>query len=369
MGRLELGRGGKYTLPCRLSIAVSWPLTANQEHLDELKRGVERWNRWRRESHPLPDLSEADFSGVRLGGTNLSGADLCSAKLNEADLGFADLSGAKLLQVDLTGAYLIAADLNRANLTGANLRRARLQGANFTGANLNRVKFSYAILGSTVFADLDLSQAKDLNTCRHHAPSSIGIDTLSRSQGEIPDEFLRGCGVPEQFITYARSLVGQAIEFYSSFISYSSHDEAFAERLHADLVAKTLRCWFAPEDLKIGDRFQEQIEQSIRLFDKVMIVLSAASVQSRWVEREVSAAREHEDRENRTILFPIRIDDAVMDAPQPWAAEIRRTRHISDFRRWKDHDSYQKGLERLLRDLRADAQTPTQGRGPLDSRG
>jgi hypothetical protein len=175
--------------------------------------------------------------------------------------------------------------------------------------------------------------------------------------------------VPEQFITYARSLVGQALEFYSSFISYSSHDEAFAERLHADLVAKTLRCWFAPEDLKIGDRFQEQIEQSIRLFDKVMIVLSAASVQSRWVEREVSAAREHEDRENRRILFPIRIDDAVMDAPQPWAGEIRRTRHISDFRRWKDHDSYQKGLERLLRDLRADAQTPTQGRGPLDSRG
>jgi hypothetical protein len=33
---------------------------------------------------------------------------------------------------------------------------------------------------------------------------------------------------------------------------------------HADLQAKNLRCWFAPEDLKIGDRFQGRIEESIR---------------------------------------------------------------------------------------------------------
>jgi hypothetical protein len=166
--------------------------------------------------------------------------------------------------------------------------------------------------------------------------------------------FLRGCGVPEQFITYARSLVGKAIEFYSCFISYSSHDQAFAERLHADLQAKNLRCWFSPQDLKIGDRFQEQIEESIRLFDKVMIVLSEASLQSRWVEREANAAREREDRENRTVLFPIRIDEAVMNASQPWAADIRRSRHIGDFCQWKEHDRYQRAFERLLRDLRAD---------------
>jgi hypothetical protein len=71
----------------------------------------------------------------------------------------------------------------------------------------------------------------------------------------------------------------------------------------------------------------------------------------RWVEREVNAARERQDRENRTVLFPIRIDDAVMSAPQPWAADIRRSRHIGDFRGWKNDDSYQKAFQRLLRDL------------------
>ncbi len=103
--------------------------------------------------------------------------------------------------------------------------------------------------------------------------------------------------------------------------------------------------------MKIGDRFQERIEESIRLFDKIMIVLSENSVVSRWVEREVDAASEREGRENRTLLFPIRIDDAIMDAAQPWAADIRRLRHIGDFARWKDRQAYDRALERLLRHL------------------
>jgi hypothetical protein len=32
---------------------------------------------------------------------------------------------------------------------------------------------------------------------------------------------------------------------------------------------------------------------------------------------------------------------------------LRPTRHIGDFRAWKDHDQYQKSSERLLRDLKA----------------
>lgn len=85
-----------------------------------------------------------------------------------------------------------------------------------------------------------------------------------------------------------------------------------------------------------------------------MIVLSEASVQSRWVEREVNAAREREER-GRTVLFPIRLDDTVMDAQQPWAADLRRSRHIGDFRYWQQQASYKNAFERLLRDLQASA--------------
>jgi hypothetical protein len=303
---------------------------ANPDHLSKLKEGVWPWNLWRQENPAvIPDLREANLSGLE---------NRCLVNLTRADL-----SGAIIGGIDLGGASLNWADLHGAKLIMVNLTGAGLYEANLCDATIMRV----------VFADTDLTGAKGLETCIHVGPSSVGIDTLFKSAGTIPESFLRGCGVPEQFITYARSLVGQTIEFYSCFISYSSHDQTFAERLYADLRAKNLRCWFAPEDLKIGDHFQERIEESIRLFDKVMIVLSEASVRSHWVEREVNAAREREDRESRTILFPISIDDAVMNAPQPWAADIRRTRHVGDFCQWKEHDRYQKAFERLLRDLKA----------------
>jgi uncharacterized protein YjbI with pentapeptide repeats len=58
---------------------------ANPEHLAILKRGVEQWNRWRKENpRVMPDLDEA----------HLSEADLRGAHLAESDLRRADLRGA-----------------------------------------------------------------------------------------------------------------------------------------------------------------------------------------------------------------------------------------------------------------------------------
>ena len=37
----------------------------------------------------------------------------------------------------------------------------------------------------------------------------------------------------------------------------------------------------------------------------------------------------------------------------PWAAHLRRTRHVGDFSRWQDQAAYEEALERLLRDLSA----------------
>ncbi len=63
-----------------------------------------------------------------------------------------------------------------------------------------------------------------------------------RSEGDIPDVFLRGAGLSDTFITYARTLVQNPIEYYTCFMSYSSKDKEFAERLYADLQHKGVRC-------------------------------------------------------------------------------------------------------------------------------
>jgi hypothetical protein len=161
--------------------------------------------------------------------------------------------------------------------------------------------------------------------------------------------------VPETLIEYLPSLIGSTdpIQFYSCFISYSSKDTPLAERLYADLQSKGVRPWFAPEDLKIGEKIRVGIDESIRVHDKLLLVLSKNSVESEWVEKEVETAMEQERKQKRTVLFPIRLDDAVLKIDSGWPADVRRWRNTGDFRRWKNHDTYQKSFDRLLRDLRA----------------
>jgi hypothetical protein len=123
------------------------------------------------------------------------------------------------------------------------------------------------------------------------------------------------------------------------------------------LKSKGVHCWHALKDLKIGDHYHQRIDESIRLYDRLILILSEHAVQSAWVEREVVSAREKEDYLGHEVLFPIRLDDAVMSTTKAWAADVRRRWHIGDFTQWKNDDSYQQAFERLLRDLKAEQQS------------
>jgi len=302
----------------------------------------------------MPDFANADLTKF-----NLAGADLSHANLTDAQLVGADLSAATLIDADLTGANLTGADLTGANLfdailvatdlTNAKLCNATLSFAMFRMTDLKRTDFNGAHLFSTVFSDSDLSEALGLDTCHHDGPSVVDHSTLAQSKS-LPLEFLRGVGLPEFLIEYLPSLFDRAIQYYSCFISYSTKDQDFADRLHADLQDKGIRCWFAPHDMPIGGKIQDEIDTAIRLRDKVLLILSEHSIKSDWVEDEVTKAFEEERKRGQIVLFPIRLDDAVMDTDEAWAAKLR-ARHIGDFTRWKEHDEYLKSFERVLRDL------------------
>lgn len=141
----------------------------------------------------------------------------------------------------------------------------------------------------------------------------------------------------------------------SDFRSPNPNIYTFAKRLYADLQNHNVRCWFAPEDLKWGEPIRTGIDEAIRLHDKLLLILSKHSVASGWVEHEVKTALAKERKEKRVVLFPVRLDKAVLDSPLFWATEIRHERNIGDFSSWKNHDEYQKAFDRLLRDLKAEA--------------
>jgi hypothetical protein len=360
---------------------------AKDEHLAQLTLGVESWNEWVRlqrvQEQGTNRHSGTRHEGKRIGASSfwadLSGAHLSGWDLNQGkpgaystgidllgvDLRDADLSGTNLAWAELTGATLSGADcreatLNSARLHGANLSGADLSGANIAGTdllmvNLRGANLTGANLYETVFSDTDLTDVVGLDACRHSGPCTLDHRTLFGYQALLPT-FLRGCGLPESLIAdidgLRQALREDPLQFYSCFISCSSSDREFAERLHGDLRATGIPCWIYFEDLGTGEDQWGAIYTAFMGHDKLLLICSVASVESGWVEDEVAAAFAEGHKRGETVLFPIRIDDVVLETEEPWAARIRNRLHIGDFTQWRDRNAYEKALERLLGDLR-----------------
>jgi hypothetical protein len=175
---------------------------------------------------------------------------------------------------------------------------------------------------------------------------------------EIRIELPKGTYVP----VFSRSRAARPIEFYSCFISYSTKDEDFATRLYSDLQGKRVRCWFAPHDIKSGVKLGDQIDEAIRLHDKLLLILSEHSMKSEWVKTEIAKARKREVKDGNRVLFPVRLvgfeelrdwECFDGDTGKDSAREIREF-FIPDFSNWDDDDSYQTAFQRLVKDLKAE---------------
>jgi hypothetical protein len=377
---------------------------ANASHLSLLKKGVKAWNKWRlKHESDQVDLSEANLSKAYLMEANLSKANLSKANLSEAYLTWADLSRAnlseanlskanlmeanlsraKLIEANLSKAYLIEADLREANLRGANLSEAKLgeahlieanlSGADLSGANmlkatlwsaaLDYANFERAIVGLTIFGGIDLSSCSGLHSVEHAAPSTLGVDSIIRSRGCIPKIFLRGVGLPDEWIDYIPSLVGDGIQFFSCFISYSSMDKPFAFRLHDALQSKGIRCWLDEKQLLPGDDISRELERGIHLWDKFLLCASKNSLTSWWVEDEIKTALEKEralrkEREKPVRkLIPLNLDGYMFTGQ--WdlgvlANEIR-SRVAANFQGWETNNQhFDIQVDRVIKALRAD---------------
>lgn len=87
---------------------------------------------------------------------------------------------------------------------------------------------------------------------------------------------------------------------------------------------------------------------------------------SEWVKTEISNARKRERRDNKRVLFPIRLvpfetlrdwECFDADAGKDSAREIREY-FIPDFSDWKNHDAYWEAFQRLISDLETEDSKP-----------
>jgi hypothetical protein len=286
----------------------------DESHLSLLKQRVEAWNQWRGE-HP----SER--------------ANLFEADLSRADLSRADLSGAKLSR------------------------------ANVSNASLDNSNFERAIVAFTIFGNVNLSSCIGLDSVEHRGPSTLGVDSIILSKGQIPKVFLRGVGLSDGWIDYIPSLVGDGIQFFSCFISYSSLDKPFAVRLHDALQSKGVRCWLDEKQLLTGHDVSRELERGIRLWDKFLLCASKNSLTSPWVEEEIATTLEKErrlrsERGKKVFkLIPLNLDGYMFS--KAWVlgihAEEIRSRVVADFRTWENNTvTFDEQVNRVIKALRAD---------------
>ena len=317
------------------------------------------------------DLRGADLSYADLSYTDLTGANLSGAELREADLSWADLSGACLSDAHLTGSLL-----DVANLTGADLRRASL-----VRTRLERTMFGEGILEMTLFGDCDLSQVLGLETMRHVGPSIIGLDTLARSRGLIPLEFLRQAGVAEPFIALQEQFhygpesgaldSPQTFPFLRTLLVGSVNDDDFIRGLEADLKAAGHLCWrLAVDDEAVfAEDENESLLNRFIYYDQLALICSDSSLGSPYGWRsfeQIMRERGGDGGSSGRLALPVAVtlDDRIFQSRESLCADIIKGPLI-DLRNYGEPDRYQSGLADLIASLSRQRKPNTGGQGPV----
>ena len=140
------------------------------------------------------------------------------------------------------------------------------------------------------------------------------------------------------------------IGYSSCFISYAEEDRLIADKLHADLLASGVPCWYFPVSAHSGETVWHEIGNAIRRYDQLVVILSEASLRSQGVIREIRRGLRQEADTGRRVLFPVRLDDAVLEWKHELAVDLQEV-VIADFRKWKSKGKYQVAYRKLLADL------------------
>lgn len=337
---------------------------ANPQHLEILTQGVTAWNKWRQENpEERPDLVGVDLSDSA---TLTDDGHLLDPQPERIRIGLS--WGVNFNEADLTGADFSGTDLSGAHVNNANLSNAMLLLTRFRYTELSGARLEGATLGNTFFLYVDLSKAQGLVDVRHIDPSEITLSTISRSKGGIPEAFLRGCGLTDADIEFTKlanpeltndeinQIAYRIVEYRATgpiqispvFISYSSKDREFVDKIDASLKTEGIRFWRDVHDVVAG-RLETQIDGAVRRNPTFLLVLSERSVESDWVEHEIRTARKLEKELKRDVICPIALDQSWKDSRWPrWLREQIMEYAILDFSKWREEESFGRQFKKLV---------------------
>jgi len=125
------------------------------------------------------------------------------------------------------------------------------------------------------------------------------------------------------------------------FLSHSHADKPFARKLAADLRNAGHSVWIDEAEINIGDSLIGKIRSGLDQVDFVCAILSQASINSPWVEKELEIASNREINEKRVVVLPVLIENVELPG-------FLKGKYYGDFRK---RAAYKAQFEILLRSL------------------
>lgn len=120
------------------------------------------------------------------------------------------------------------------------------------------------------------------------------------------------------------------------FISYSSQDKSFVDKLYDDLRPFKIFVWYDRWEIAVGDSIVDKISEGLETSVTLIIVLSQASVSSRWVKEELNTIIMRRMSDSDIRILPVLIESCEIPS-------LLKHIRYADFR-----DSYEEGLANLF---------------------
>ncbi len=208
----------------------------------------------------------------------------------------------------------------------------------------------------------------NLQSVIHSGPSYLDLQSLELNNGRLPKKFLSDCGLKKWEILFGklynpelapnqvtdiiyeidRMRNESPLQIHNLFISYSRSDSEFVDHLESFLRAKDISFWRDIHDATAGP-LESIVVRALNHNPTVLLIFSKNSVDSDWVEFEITKARKLEKELGRSVLCPISLDDSWKNCG--WS-EILMTQvkmnNILDFSNWQDEEFFTNQFGNLL---------------------
>ncbi len=125
----------------------------------------------------------------------------------------------------------------------------------------------------------------------------------------------------------------------SVFISYSTKDIDFINKLSAVLIKNRIKIWLDKWEMQPGDSLIDKIQKGLTDSSFLLVVLSKNSVESEWCKKEMNSGIIREINEKQVVVIPILLDDCKIPI-------FLQEKVYADFR-----NDFNEGLNSLLKPL------------------